>query len=86
MVSGSGVEGGAAAAPDRDTVAPGQQPPPSPALLCARGPVKHLVAFQTLGLNYRCRKPSKAEVKKAWHQLSMRLHPDRHAARDGLAT
>ena len=51
-----------------------------------RAPVKHLVAFETLGLNFRCRKPSKEEVKKAWHQLSMRLHPDRHADNDELAT
>ena len=48
--------------------------------------VKHLVAFQTLGLNFRCRRPSKEEVKKAWQQLSMRLHPDRNADRDELAT
>ena len=26
------------------------------------------------------------EVKKAWQQLSMRLHPDRNADRDELAT
>lgn len=51
-----------------------------------RAPVKHLVAFETLGLNIRCRKPSKEEVKKAWHQLSMRLHPDRNADNDELAT
>jgi DnaJ-class molecular chaperone len=46
---------------------------------------KHLCAFETLGLNSRCRKPSQQEVKKAWHQLCLRLHPDKNASAD-LAT
>jgi len=46
---------------------------------------KHLCAFETLGLNARCRKPSQEEVKKAWHRLSVRLHPDRNGG-DELAT
>ena len=41
--------------------------------------VKHLRAFETLNLSTRCRKPSKEEVKRAWHALAMRLHPDRNA-------
>lgn len=49
---------------------------------------KHLCAFETLGLSggrWRCRKPNQNDVKKAWHQLCLRLHPDKHS--DGeLAT
>ena len=51
-----------------------------------RAPVKHLVAFKTLGLNTFCGRPSQEQAKRAWHQLSRRLHPDRHAAHDELAT
>ena len=40
---------------------------------------KHLCAFETLGLNARCRKPTQDEVKKAWHKLCMRLHPDKNS-------
>ena len=47
---------------------------------------KHLCAFQTLGLNTRCRKPTQDEVKKAWHRLCVRLHPDRNSDVDALAT
>ena len=46
----------------------------------------HLCAFETLGLNIRCGRPSKEVVKKAWHQLCMRLHPDKNADCDILAT
>ena len=49
---------------------------------------KHLCALETLGLSggkWRCRRPQKDDVKKAWHQLCLRLHPDKHS--DGeLAT
>ena len=47
---------------------------------------KHLCAFETLGLNIRCRKPSQEEVKKAWHRLCVRLHPDKNSEYDALAT
>ena len=47
---------------------------------------KHLCAFETLGLNIRCRKPSQPEVRKAWHRLCMRLHPDKNSATNELAT
>ena len=47
---------------------------------------KHLCAFETLGLNIRCRKPSQAEVKKAWHRLCVSFHPDRNVDCDALAT
>ena len=40
---------------------------------------KHLCAFETLGLNYRVRRPSQVEVRKAWHKLCIRLHPDKHS-------
>jgi DnaJ-class molecular chaperone len=46
---------------------------------------KHLCAFETLGLNIRCRKPNKEEVRKAWHRLCLRFHPDKHSD-DELAT
>lgn len=47
---------------------------------------KHLCAFQTLGLNVRCRKPTREEVKKAWHRLCARLHPDKNSDCNELAT
>ena len=47
---------------------------------------KHLCAFETLGLNCRCRKPSQEEVKAAWKLLSRQLHPDRNTACESLAT
>lgn len=47
---------------------------------------KHLCAYETLGLNCRCRKPNQDEVKKAWHKLCARLHPDRHVDCSELAT
>ena len=46
---------------------------------------KHLCAFETLGLQARCRKPTQVEVKKAWQQLCRRMHPDKHKS-DTLAT
>ena len=39
----------------------------------------HLCAFETLGLNIRCRRPSQEEVRKAWYRLCLRLHPDKNA-------
>ena len=47
---------------------------------------KHLCAFETLGLNARCRKPTQQEVRKAWHRLCMRFHPDKHLSANDLAT
>ena len=47
---------------------------------------KHLCAYETLGMNARCRKPTKEEVKKAWQQLCVRLHPDKNANCGELAT
>ena len=47
---------------------------------------KHLCAFETLGLNFRLRKPSQEEVKKAWRQQCARLHPDRNVEHEDLAT
>ena len=49
---------------------------------------KHLCAFETLGLSggkWRCRKPNQDDVKKAWHKLCLRLHPDKNH-NDELAT
>ena len=46
---------------------------------------KHLCAFETLGLNARCRKPTQLECKKAWQRLCRRFHPDKHMS-DALAT
>ena len=47
---------------------------------------KHLCAFETLGLNIRCRWPSSTEVRKAWHRLCMRMHPDKNVDSDELAS
>ena len=47
---------------------------------------KHLCAFETIGLSTRCRKPSQIEVKKAYHRLLSRLHPDKNHHCDALAT
>jgi hypothetical protein len=47
---------------------------------------QHLCAFETLGINYRCRKPSQEEVRKAWRTLSTKIHPDRNADCSELAT
>jgi DnaJ-class molecular chaperone len=47
---------------------------------------KHLCAFETLGLNIRCRKPNQEEVKKAFRVLCTQLHPDRNAECEELAT
>uniref|UniRef100_A0A7S4HL98 J domain-containing protein n=1 Tax=Prymnesium polylepis TaxID=72548 RepID=A0A7S4HL98_9EUKA len=47
---------------------------------------KHLCAFETLGFNSRCRKPSQEEVKKVWQRLCARLHPDRNVDCSQLAT
>lgn len=47
---------------------------------------KHLCAFETLGLNIRCRKPSQDEVKKAWRALCVKMHPDRNTDCNELAT
>ena len=45
---------------------------------------KHLCAFETLGLNFRCRRPSQQEVRKAWHKLCVRIHPDKHSCSSEL--
>lgn len=47
---------------------------------------KHLCAFETLGLDFRVRKPSKEEVKRAWQRLCVKLHPDRNTECNELAT